>query len=102
MLHLIDKFAKKNNIIYTTHKSPSKCKSKCLLLNGKSGNTDYPAPLLLNEEHLPWVKSAVHLGHELKREFSMGYCAWTTRTKFIDKSTSAFVISIAATSDISM
>ena len=88
MLKVTDKFAKNNNIVFSTNEDPAKSKSKCLWFNGKVDQSRYPAPLVLNGRKLPWVKSALHLGHQLRQECSMEHDAWTARAKFIDKSVS--------------
>ena len=87
MLNVTEQFAKDKNIVFSTNVNPDKSKSKCLWFNGKS-TTRYPAPLQLSGRSLPWVKSATHLGHELRQECSMEHDAWCCRAKFIDKSTS--------------
>ena len=86
MLKVMEKFANKNNIVFSTHEVPSKSKSKCIWFNGKSGICKYPKELLLNGKELPWVQSALHLGHELTQECDMEHGAWVSRAKFIDKS----------------
>ena len=86
MLKVTEKFANEKNIVFSTHEVPDKSKSKCLWFNGKY-TASYPAPLQLNGRSLPWVKSATHLGHELRQECSMEHDAWCCRAKFIDKST---------------
>ena len=56
------------------------------MFNGKSGDCNYPKEVLLNGKELPWVKSALHLGHELTQECNMEHGAWVSQAKFIDKS----------------
>ena len=66
MLKVTVRFAPKHNIVFSTNDDPSKSKSKCILFSGKTVQNSYPAPLMLSGKSLPWVKSAVHLGHELR------------------------------------
>ena len=86
MLKVTERFAEKHNIVFSTNDDPSKSKSKCILFSGKTVQNSYPALLMLSGKSLPWVKSADHLGHELRQECSMEHDTWTARAKFIDKS----------------
>ena len=70
MLKVTEQFAKEKNIVFSTNDDPAKSKSKCVWFNGKT-TTNYPVPLQLNGRSLPWVRSATHLGHELRQECSM-------------------------------
>ena len=88
MLKVTENFAKNHNIVFSTNADPNKSKSKCILFSGKKEEHRYPAPLMLSGKSLPWVKSAVHLGHELRQECNMEHDTWTARAKFIDKSVS--------------
>jgi hypothetical protein len=88
MLKVTDRFAKNNNIVFHTHEDPVRSKSKCLWFNGKTDQTKFPAPLRLDGKALPWVRSAIHLGHELRQECTIEHDAWCTRAKFIDRSVS--------------
>ena len=45
-----------------------------------------PAPLTLCGHQLPWVESAVHLGHELHESGLMDHDAVVKRAQFIDSS----------------
>ena len=85
---MTEKFAERHNIVFSTNDDRSKSKSKCILFSGKTEQNRYPAPLMLSGKSLPWVKSAAHLGHELRQEYSMEHDTWTARAKFIDKSVS--------------
>ena len=85
MLKVTETFAEKHNIVFSTHEVPEKSKSKCIWFNGKSGDCKFPANVSLNGKELPWVKSALHLGHKLTQECNMEHGAWISRAKFIDK-----------------
>ena len=87
MLKVTEKFAEDKNIVFSTNEIPAKSKSKCLWFNGKP-SANYPAPLQLNGRSLPWVRTATHLGHELRQECTMEHDAWCARAKYIDKSVS--------------
>ena len=86
MLKVTENFAGKHNIVFSTHENPDKSKSKCIWFNGKSGDCRYPEKLHFDGKELPWVKSALHLGHKLTQECNMKQGAWVSRAKFIDKS----------------
>ena len=87
MLKVTEKFAEDKNIVFSTNEIPAKSKSKCLWFNGKP-SANYPAPLQLNGRSLPWVRTATHLGHELRQECTMEHDTWCARAKYIDKSIS--------------
>jgi hypothetical protein len=53
---------------------------------GKKRNLSKPAPLSLCGNNLPWVESAVHLGHELHESGTMDHDAVIKRAQFIEKS----------------
>ena len=51
---------------------------------GKMNNVQYPASLQLYGVDLPWVTSAVHLGHELHQLGTMEHDAKVKRAIFIE------------------
>ena len=65
MVKEVELFATSHNILFSTDPSPSKRKSKCIWLCGKSGQVTYPDPFVLNGNPLLWVETATHLGQEL-------------------------------------
>ena len=87
MVKEAERFAASHNIIFSTDPSPSKSKSKCLWLCGKSGQVSYPANIILNGNALPWVETATHLGHELHQMCNMDYDCKVKRAMYIDKTT---------------
>ena len=86
MLSTVENFAKRNNISFSTDQNPNKSKSKCIFVVGKKRNLVKPAPLELCGHTLPWVKSAVHLGHELHESGNMDHDTVVKRAQFIDRS----------------
>ena len=48
MLQICQDFGIKNNLQYSTDPDPVKSKTKCLYMCGKSGDIQYPAPLVLH------------------------------------------------------
>ena len=83
---LTEKFAFRNNIVFSTDPNPSKSKSKCLFMVGTMTEV-YPPPLCLYGKEVPWVKQASHLGHELHQLCNMEQDARTKRAMYIDNST---------------
>ena len=71
---------------FSTDPVPSKSKSKCLFMCGKSTNVKYPAKLQLNGKDLPWVPTATHLGHELHQNCNMDHDIRIKRAQFINES----------------
>ena len=87
MLATCEKFAAENNLKFSTDIDPQKSKTKCIYMCGKMGNVQYPASLQLYGVDLPWVTSAVHLGHELHQLGTMEHDAKVKRAIFIQNST---------------
>ena len=87
MVREAELFANSHYILFSTNPSPSKSKSKCLWLCGKSGPITYPAPIMFNGNPLSWVETATHLGHELHQSCSMQYDTKCKRAAYIDKTT---------------
>ena len=79
-------YAGRYNISFSTDPDPRKSKSKCIFVVGKRRGLSKPSPLTLCGDQLPWVKSAVHLGHELHESGLIDHDAIVKRAQFIDKS----------------
>ena len=86
MLKTVEDFAARYNISFSTDPDPKKSKSKCIFIVGKRRGLAKPSPLVLCGHQLPWVESAVHLGHELHESGTMEHDAVIKRAQFIDKS----------------
>ena len=86
MLQVCEKYAKDNNLEFSTDPDPKKSKSKCIFMQG-TRKLPKPANLKLYGVDLPWVKTANHLGHELSEECSMMVDMQQKRADFIQKST---------------
>ena len=80
-----EKYAKKYNICFSTDPNPAKSKTKCIFMVGKAVNIQKPGPLKLCGHDLPWVDSAVHLGHELHQSGTMENNAHMSRARYIDQ-----------------
>ena len=63
MINTCERFAKKYNLQFSTDPDPNKSKSMCIFVCGLNRKKEKPVPLVLNGKDLPWVESALHLGH---------------------------------------
>ena len=89
MLKECEDYATEHNLIFSTDENPTKSKSKCVYICGKKGNqlpNRVPEPLQLCGKNLPWVTSAVHLGHEIHQSGNMEHDCRIKRALFIDSS----------------
>ena len=85
MLLVCEQYAADHNLQFSTDPEPSKSKSKCLYMCGQL-EADYPKPVKLCGQDLPWVKHATHLGHELHQVCNMEFDANMKRGEFIENS----------------
>ena len=86
MLKVCENYAAVHNLQFSTDPIPSKSKSKCLYMCGKSQNVLYLVKLQLNGKELPWVTTATHLGHELHQNCKMDHDIKIKRALFINAS----------------
>ena len=87
MLEVCEEYALEHNLAFSTDVNPTKSKSKCIFMCGKTGNVlpeKIPRKLFLNKKELPFVASATHLGHELHQSCQMAYDSRIKRAQFID------------------
>ena len=79
MLEVCEDYALRFNISFrfSTDRNPVKFKSKCIFMVGEWTNLSKPVSLILGGIDLPWVSTAMHLGHELHESGKMDH-------KFID------------------
>ena len=87
MLETCERFAGRFNLQFSTDPDPVKSKSKCIFVSGLSRRRQKPDPLMLNGKQLPWVESALHLGHVLHESGSMEKDIKAKRATFIGEST---------------
>ena len=87
MLEKCERYAVDHNLVYSTDPNPRKSKTKCMFMAGGVRNVVYPAPLKLNNQDLPWVETASHLGHELHQQCDMTYDCKIKKAEFINSST---------------
>ena len=88
MLALVEAYGASLNLVFSTSQEPKKCKSFCLYFVGPmpEKKIKFPTPLQLNGVVLPWVKTAVHLGHILHQDLTMTADAAARRARFISSS----------------
>ena len=89
MLKICEAYGLHHNLVFSTDENPSKSKSKCLYICGKSDNNlprVLPAPLQLYGKDLPWVVTATRLGHEFHQSGTMEQDCKVKRAMFIDSS----------------
>ena len=86
MLDVVENFAARYNITFSTDPDPAKSKSKCIHMIGRRRGLAKPPHLKLCGRTLPWVATATHLGHELHESGTMEHDAVVKRAKFIDDS----------------
>ena len=86
MLRMCEEFAMDNNLEFSTDPDPDKSKSKCIFMQGHK-RLPKPVNVKLYGVDLPWVKTAMHLGHELSEEGNMVHDMQCKGADFIQKST---------------
>ena len=63
MMSICENYANRHNLVFSTDPNPAKSKTKCLLFR-LNNREESPANIILNDQPLPWVDHAAHLGHE--------------------------------------
>jgi hypothetical protein len=86
MLDTCQRFAAKYNLMFSTDPNPDKSKTKSIFVCGRAVARQKPVNLTLDGKQLPWVESAVHLGHVLHQSGSMEKDIRSKRAGFIDES----------------
>jgi hypothetical protein len=71
MLDTASAFADQVGLVFSSHPTASKSKSKAIHMVGKVKGLAKPKQLMLAGKKLPWVAQATHLGHELHESGSM-------------------------------
>ena len=85
MLAVVEKFGISHNLKFSTDPNPKLSKTKCIAF-GARPNRALPAPVKLYGKELPWVESALHLGHTLHQSLSMAQDTRVRRAVFISRS----------------
>ena len=71
--------------MFSMDPDPNKSKSKIIYMIGNKKNVKKPLPLSLCGQTLPFVSTALHLGHHLSEDGSMRLDMETKRAEFISK-----------------
>ena len=85
MVNVCQSYAAEHNLVFSTDPVPALSKTKCIFFCGRSGKVKYPDPVKLDGQDLPWVESAVHLGHTLHQLTNMEKDCQKARARFIAK-----------------
>ena len=85
MLKVCEVYADQHNLQFSTNPVPAQSKSKCIFMCGYM-DPDYPLPLQLCGQTLPWVQHGTHLGHELHQMCNMDMDISMKRAEFIETS----------------
>ena len=84
MLTTCERFAKENNILFSTPEDRNKSKSKELYITGSRIVSEKPKPLILCGQELPYVDHCDHLGHTLNVTATMDQDCSNKRAEFIN------------------
>ena len=89
MLAVCERYAADHNISFSVDENPAKSKTKMLYVCncGDMDFENYPAQLTFCGLLLPYVKTALHLGHTLAQDGSMKQDARIRRAQYIDRTT---------------
>ena len=66
MVNLCQKHAEDNDLVFSTDPDPKKSKTMCIAFN--CSNKESLAPVKLNDDNLPWVSQAKHIGNYLHED----------------------------------
>ena len=85
MLDTCQRFAMRYNLQFSTDLNPEKSKTKCIFVCGRARTKAKPVNLELAGKLLPWVESAVHLGHVLHQDGTMEKDIKAKRAAYINE-----------------
>ena len=85
MVAICEKFAELRKLKFSTNPNPVKSKTKCIIFTKVKAAKLNVAPIILNGNPLPWVKSIKHLGNTLQSDNSMRDDTLVKRGKLIGK-----------------
>ena len=81
MVSLCEKHAVENNLLFSTDKDPSKSKTMCISFNCTT--KEQLSSIVLDNNILPWVTKAKHIGNYLHEDGTTGYDLSVKRGIFI-------------------
>ena len=85
MVSLCEQFAKARKLKFSTNDNPAKSKTKYIIFSKVKSCRDSVAPIILNQDPLPWVDNVKHLGNILEYSNIMMMDCVTKRGKLIGK-----------------
>ena len=86
MLTVCERFAKCNNMQFSTNDNPAKSKSKAVFVTGTKQKVVPQVSLVLYGKNLPWVEHCEHLGTVINSSVSMDQDCQRKKAEFIDSS----------------
>ena len=78
MLKVCEKFSHEHSMQFSTDPDPTKSKTKCQYFSMKKQNNFLPLPVILNDDPLPWVEKAKHLGNVLSTNINTKFGSLNT------------------------
>ena len=85
MVTICEKFAKAKHLKFSTNVDPKKSKTKCIVFAPRKKDRLNVAPIILNNDPLPWVEEVKHLGNILQSENTMKHDVAVKCGRFIGK-----------------
>ena len=82
MLKICQDFSTEHSMQFSTDPVPAKSKTKCLHFTTKKRKVQ---PLILNENELPWVEKASHLGNTLTTKITLNPLSMDTSADLLQK-----------------
>ena len=85
LVKICENFAKKKGLKFSTNIDPVKSKTKCIIFSRRPVDSRKVAPVILNQDPLPWVSDVKHLGNVLQSDNKMTMDLAQKRGKLIGK-----------------
>ena len=82
MLNICEEFATEHSMQFSTDPVPAKSKTKCLHFTKRNREVK---PLILNDNDLPWVERASHLGNTLTTKITQNPLGMDTSSDLLQK-----------------
>ena len=88
MVSICEDFASEKKLKFSTNSDLNKSKTKCIIFSRVKHYRQNVAPIMLNDNPLPWVDKVLHLGNTLDYLNDMKMDCVIKRGKFIGKTNS--------------
>ena len=85
LVKICEQFAKKKGLKFSTNVNPAHSKTKCIIFSKRKVDVRKVAPIVLNNNPLPWVSEIKHLGNILQSDNKMTLDISQKRGKLIGK-----------------